>query len=63
MSQGHAFSDVLSHLDSYDKVLAEVVSTYDDAMMSLSYLKFNNPYCPITTRGFRVTPALKKISN
>lgn len=57
------FNQVLRLMDSYDNKLTEMVDCYDDAMTSLGYLKFNNPYCPITTRGFKVTPALKKVSS
>lgn len=59
---GNNFEKVLSLTDEYDRKLAEVVSVYDDAMISLSHLKFNNPYCPITTRGFQITPALKQVT-
>jgi hypothetical protein len=50
-------------MNEYDNKLTKVVECYDNAMTSLTYLKFNNPYCPVTTRGFKVTPALKKVNN
>ena len=57
------FNRVMDLMDEYDTKLAQVIDCYDDAMISLSSLKFSNPYCPISTRGFKVTPAFKGINS
>lgn len=63
MTQENSFANTLTLLDSYDTTLSKMIEAYDDAQVSLSYLKFNNPYCPITIQGYKVTPALKKINS
>lgn len=60
--KANRFYDVMDILEEYDLALADINETFGEAMLSLAYIKFINPYSSISPSGYMPTPAFLKIN-
>ena len=49
-------------VEQYDMKLSEMNDAFGEAMLSLAYLSFMNPHTSVSTKGYKVTPALTKFN-
>lgn len=49
-------------MDEYDKLLKQMNEEYCAGMLIIANVKFINPYTSLSTKGFKPTPAVVKVS-
>lgn len=57
------FFQILDVVSEYDEALTDMDQSFSDAMVSLAYIKFINPYSSISISGYKPTPAILQYSS
>ena len=57
------FFKVIDLIEPYDRLLTEMNDAYSEAMVELSFLRFQNQDSSANSKGLKPTPALLRLGN